>query len=42
MSQARFQEISDSSHPHDKMYNGHIIHYTRRDPTTGEIEPIPR
>ncbi len=42
MSQSRFQEIDMSKHPYDKLYNGHIIHYTRRDPKTGEIEPIPK
>lgn len=42
MSQSKFQEISDSMLSQDKLYNGHILHYTRRDPETGEIEAIPR
>ena len=24
----------------DQIHNGHILHYTRRDPTTGEILPF--
>jgi hypothetical protein len=42
MNQSRYLEINTSSNPHDKMYNGHILHYTRRNPETGEIEPIPK
>jgi hypothetical protein len=42
MSSSRYQEITNSDHPWDKTFNCHVLHYTRRDPTTGEIEAIPR
>jgi hypothetical protein len=42
MSSSRYQEIIKSDHTFDKTYNCHILHYTRRDPLTNEIEPIPR
>jgi len=41
MSQRRYQELHHSSDPRDKMSNGQILHYTRRDPETGEIAPYP-
>lgn len=42
ISQSKFQEIEQSEDPKDRMYNGQIIHYTRRNPWTGEIAEIPR
>lgn len=41
MSQRRYQELQHSDDPRDRMYNGQILHYTRRDPETGEIAPYP-
>lgn len=42
MSQGRYQEIERSTHPHDKIQHCQILHYTRRDPETGEIAAIPQ
>lgn len=33
----RFDELDVSGHPHDRIHNGQIIHYTRRDPATGAM-----
>eukprot|EP01114_Cavostelium_apophysatum_P016334 TRINITY_DN4618_c1_g1_i1.p1 TRINITY_DN4618_c1_g1~~TRINITY_DN4618_c1_g1_i1.p1 ORF type:complete len:299 (-),score=62.47 TRINITY_DN4618_c1_g1_i1:1092-1988(-) len=41
MSQSRYQEIQKSNNPQDKIQHCQIFHYTRRNPDTGEIEPIP-
>jgi broad specificity phosphatase PhoE len=41
MSQRRYQETIHTKDPHFKMFNGHIVHYTRRDPETGEISQYP-
>jgi len=41
MNQSRYQEIVNSTNPKDKLNNGQILHYTRRNPTTGEIAPVP-
>lgn len=35
----RFLELDASKHPHDKIHNCQILHYTRRDPLTGEVIP---
>jgi NAD+ kinase len=37
MSQERFLELHLSKDPDDRIYNCQIIHYTRRDPLTGEL-----
>jgi len=37
MKQSTFRTIL--SDPKQKIHNGHVIHYTRRDPQTGEIAP---
>jgi len=41
MSQSQYQEISNSDHPHDKIHFCQALHYTRRNPETGEIASIP-
>lgn len=40
MSQSRYQEIQKSSSQTDKIQHCQILHYTRRDPVSGEISPI--
>jgi len=42
MSQSRYQEISSSSSEFDKIHHCQILHFTRRNPVTLEIEPIPK
>jgi broad specificity phosphatase PhoE len=32
-----FEDLSDSQHPHDKIQNCQIFHYTRRNPVTREL-----
>lgn len=39
MLQGRFKELDTSSHPFDRIHNCQILHYSRRHPETGEIEP---
>jgi hypothetical protein len=39
MSQARYRDIEENKNPKTKLQNGGIIHYTRRDPLTGEVYP---
>lgn len=39
MSQTRFRELDRSRDPHDRIHNGQVLHYTRRDPDTGEVSP---
>jgi len=38
MSQQRFKELHLSDDPYDRLYNGQVIHYTRRNPETRRIE----
>jgi len=42
MSQSRYQEVDKSNHPYDKINHCQVLHYSRRNPVTHEIEPIPR
>lgn len=37
MEQRKMRNIMDD--PDEKLYNGHILHYSRRDPETGEVHP---
>ncbi|GLD99411.1 hypothetical protein PINS_up008130 [Pythium insidiosum] len=39
MSQDTFRELQESGQMVDQIHNGHILHYTRRDPQTGEMAP---
>lgn len=39
MSTRRFAEIEESTDYRDKIWNCQIIHYTRRDPVTGDVGP---
>ncbi len=39
MSQYRFRMLDDSKHPHHRIHNGQVIHYTRVNPETGEVSP---
>ena len=39
MTHADIMRFERSKDPRDKIHNGQIIHYTRRDPMTGEIAP---
>eukprot|EP01116_Phalansterium_solitarium_P009430 TRINITY_DN23557_c0_g1_i1.p1 TRINITY_DN23557_c0_g1~~TRINITY_DN23557_c0_g1_i1.p1 ORF type:complete len:336 (-),score=84.95 TRINITY_DN23557_c0_g1_i1:335-1315(-) len=41
MHQDRFTELEESHSPLDKIHHGHILHYTRRNPETGEMQPVP-
>lgn len=40
MPQDSFRELQESGRMVDQIHNGHILHYTRRDPQTGEIAPF--
>ena len=39
MLQKRFQELDKSQHPFDRIHNGQVLHYTRRNPANEEISP---
>lgn len=39
MSSVHFLELDASDDPKDHIANGQILHYTRRDPTTGKLAP---
>lgn len=39
LTQERWEELKNSTDPRDRMNNGQILHYTRRDPQTGKISP---
>jgi len=39
LSQERWQELKLSDDPRDRVHNGQVIVYTRRDPSTGEVGP---
>ncbi|KAE9029677.1 hypothetical protein PF005_g1192 [Phytophthora fragariae] len=39
MSQDTFIELQESGRMVDQIHNGHILHYTRKDPLTGEMAP---
>ena len=39
MSQDVYNTLDMSKHPHDRMHNCQIVHYTRRDPVTNELSP---
>ncbi|KAF1328360.1 hypothetical protein FI667_g7011, partial [Globisporangium splendens] len=39
MPQDTFHELQESGQMVDQIHNGHILHYTRRDPQTGEMAP---
>ncbi|RHY32072.1 hypothetical protein DYB32_002904 [Aphanomyces invadans] len=40
MSQDTFRELQLSGRMVDQLHNGHILHYTRTDPTTGKVAPF--
>ncbi|CAH0475704.1 unnamed protein product [Peronospora belbahrii] len=40
MSQDTFIELQESGRMVDQIHNGHILHYTRKDPQTGEMAPF--
>ncbi|RHY28294.1 hypothetical protein DYB25_013154, partial [Aphanomyces astaci] len=40
MSQDTFRELQMSGRMVDQLHNGHILHYTRTDPTTGKVAPF--
>lgn len=40
MSQDTFRELQESGQMVDQVHNGHILHYTRRDPITGKMAPF--
>ncbi|HVM14463.1 MAG TPA: histidine phosphatase family protein [Egibacteraceae bacterium] len=37
LTQERWREMLLSADPYDKIHNGQVLHYTRRDPETGEL-----
>lgn len=39
ISQVRYNALDISTNPFDKIHNCQILHYTRMDPTTGEVSP---
>jgi broad specificity phosphatase PhoE len=39
LSHAEIMRLERSKNPHDKIHNGQILHYSRRNPYTGEIAP---
>lgn len=41
ISQERFRELVFSDRSEDRIYNCQIVHYTRRDPSNKEAEPLP-
>lgn len=41
LSQDEFHRLDQSEHPYDKLHNGQILHYSRRNPQTGEILDSP-
>jgi len=40
MSQDTFIELQESGRMVDQIHNGHILHYTRKDPLTGKMAPF--
>jgi NAD+ kinase len=42
ISQGEYQRLDFSRDPLDKMHNGQVLHYTRRDPETGRVAPFVR
>lgn len=42
MSQDTFIELQESGRMVDQIHNGHILHFTRKDPQTGEMAPTSR
>lgn len=41
LSTRQFQQIENSDNQHDSLHFCQILHYTRKNPKTGEIAPIP-
>ena len=41
MNQDRYRELDLSKHPHNRIHNCQIIHYSRRSPETGNVGPYP-
>ena len=39
MSQDTFMELQESGRMVDQIHNGHVLHYTRKDPLTGSMAP---
>lgn len=39
LTQERWRDMLLSDDPHDKIHNGQVLQYTRRDPATGEVGP---
>ncbi|CAH0485513.1 unnamed protein product [Peronospora farinosa] len=40
MSQETFIELQESGRMVDQIHNGHVLHYTRKDPQTGQMSPF--
>ncbi|CAI5746738.1 unnamed protein product [Peronospora destructor] len=40
MSQETFIELQESGRMVDQIHNGHVLHYTRKDPQTGQMAPF--
>jgi len=41
LSTRQFQQLETSNNPHDGLHFCQILHYSRKNPKTGEIAPIP-
>ena len=39
MTQERFKELDLSKHPHDRIHNCHVLHYTRSNPDICDVAP---
>jgi NAD+ kinase len=39
MSMQRYRELDASKHPYNRMHNCQVLHYTRRDPLKGTVQP---
>jgi NAD+ kinase len=39
MTHHQYMEWTSSDNPHDRIHNGQVFHYSRRDPQTGELGP---
>jgi NAD+ kinase len=37
MLMSEYRRLDESKHPHDRIHNGQVLHYTRRNPDTGEL-----
>jgi NAD+ kinase len=39
MPQRLYHELDTSEDPHERIFNAQVLHYTRQDPATGEVQP---